>query len=64
MGSSDHVVYYGASRTRNIIVLFFILRWDGYGFDKKCTRTCYAKLVFLHSIGSVGHVVHSSAFGA
>jgi hypothetical protein len=31
---------------------------------KKCAGTCYAELMFLHPVRSVGHVVHSSAFGA
>jgi hypothetical protein len=30
-----------------------------YGFDKKRIRTRDAKTVFLHPVGSVGHVVHS-----
>jgi hypothetical protein len=38
-----------------------MLKWDCYGFDKKRFGTCYAEHVFLHSVGSVGHVVH---FGA
>jgi hypothetical protein len=37
----------------------FVLGWDQYRFHKKCTGTRYAELVFLHPVGSVGHVVHS-----
>jgi hypothetical protein len=29
------------------------------GFHKKCTKICYAELVVLYPVGSVGHVVHS-----
>jgi hypothetical protein len=48
-------------RARNIDALFFILRWDRYGFDKKRGETSYAELLFLHLVGSWGHVVHSIA---
>jgi hypothetical protein len=41
--------------------LFFMLRWDRYGSDKKHAFSPYAELVFLHPVGSVGHVVHSGA---
>jgi hypothetical protein len=40
-----------------------MLEVDRYGFDKKCDRTSYAKLDFLHLVRSVGHIVHSNAFG-
>jgi hypothetical protein len=36
-----------------------VLEWDLYGFHKKRTQTRYVKLVFLHPVGSTGHVVHS-----
>jgi hypothetical protein len=41
-----------------------MLRWDRYGFDKKCTRTRYNEIMFLHLVGSTGHVVHSDKSGA
>jgi hypothetical protein len=43
--------------------LYLILGLDHYGFDKKRIWRRYAKLVFLHPVGSVGHVVHSGASG-
>jgi hypothetical protein len=46
------------------VIVIFMLRWDQDGFDKIRVRTRYAKLVFLHSMGAVGNVVHSNAFGA
>jgi hypothetical protein len=40
-----------------------MLLWNWYRYDKKHTRTRYTKLVFLHLVGSAGHVVHSSVSG-
>jgi hypothetical protein len=56
-----HVVHYDASDVRNINTLFFILLWYGYRFQKKCTRTHYAELLYLHPVGSVAQVVHCGA---
>jgi hypothetical protein len=36
----------------------------GNGYDKKCVGTHYVEYVFLHLLGSAGHVVHSDASGA
>jgi hypothetical protein len=38
-----------------------MLRWDRNGLQKKCARTRYAELVFLHPVGFADHVVQSSA---
>jgi hypothetical protein len=51
---------WGAKRRYTILML----RWDRYGFDKKCVETRYAELVFLHPMGSANHVVHYDAIGA
>jgi hypothetical protein len=57
-------VHSDASGLRNIDELFFLLGWEWYRFDKKCVGTCYAELVFLHPLGYVGHIVHSSTCAA
>jgi hypothetical protein len=46
-----------------MIALFFMVEWDRYRFNKKRVGTRYAELVFLHPVGSVGHVVHTGASG-
>jgi hypothetical protein len=46
VGYIGHVVHSGASGERNVDALHLILVWDRYGFQKKCTGTTYAKLVF------------------
>jgi hypothetical protein len=38
-----------------------MLGWDEYGLDKKCIGTRYVEHMFLHPVGSVGHVVYSCA---
>jgi hypothetical protein len=40
-----------------------LIMWDRYEFDKKRDRTRNAELVFLHPVGTTGHVVHSGASG-
>jgi hypothetical protein len=38
-----------------------MLGWDEYGLDKKCIGARYIEHMFLHPVGSVGHVVYSCA---
>jgi hypothetical protein len=40
-----------------------MLGWHQYRFDKKHIGTRYTKLLFLHPVGSVGHVVHLAVSG-
>jgi hypothetical protein len=43
--------------------IFFMLRWDRYELHKRHVGPHYAKHVFLHPVGSAGHVVDSGAYG-
>jgi hypothetical protein len=47
-----------------MISLFFMHRYDQYGFNKKRIGTRYAEYVFVHLVGTVGHIVHSGVSGA
>jgi hypothetical protein len=40
--SAGHIVHSGESMAQNVITLFFMLRWDWYGFNKKRAGTHYA----------------------
>jgi hypothetical protein len=47
-----------------IDALFFVLGWTRHRYHKKRARTRYVKLVSLHPMGSVGHIVYYGVSGA
>jgi hypothetical protein len=64
VGSTGHVVHFGAFGARNIDALLIMHGCDPYGFHQNGSGTRYAKPVFLHLVASTGHVVHYGTFVA
>jgi hypothetical protein len=57
-GSVGHLVHCVASSMQNIDALLLMPRWDRYGFHKKGDGTRYTRLVSLHPVRTIFHVVH------
>jgi hypothetical protein len=53
VGSTGHVVHSGASGTRNVNALFFMLEWDRYGFHIKCPGKKCQRIIFHAGVGLV-----------
>jgi hypothetical protein len=60
---AGHVVHFGASRTRNVDALFFMLDWERYGFHKNHVGTRYAELVFLHPLDTLFFMLRRDRYG-
>jgi hypothetical protein len=61
VGSAGHIVHSYVSDARNVDVLFFMPGLALCDFHKKRSATHYVEIVFLHPVGSVGHIVHLGA---
>jgi hypothetical protein len=48
--STGNVVQSGVPGLRNVDTLFFMLRWDMYGFHEKRDGTRYVELLILHPV--------------
>jgi hypothetical protein len=59
-----HIVHSRAFEPRNIKTLCFIFGLSWYRFNKKRVRSHYSELLFLHPVGSVGHIGHSDVSGS
>jgi hypothetical protein len=61
VGSAGHIVHSGASVSRKINTVYFMLGRDRYELHKKHAGTRYAELVFLLPFRSTVHIAHSGA---
>jgi hypothetical protein len=60
MGSMGHVVHSGEWGLE-MLMLYFQGRVSPKQIHQKALLICYTELVFLHSVGSTGHVLRPGA---
>jgi hypothetical protein len=61
VGSAGHVVHSYGSGSRNVDTLFFMVSGTSTNSTKSASGHITLNLFFLHPVGSMGHIVHSSA---